>query len=279
MRVVQALLVVPLIAILIGLVGYFYYRVLTRLRRKITRLQRRGISPVRTQLVSDGGFLASKADEAEVLWSAVACVLRIDPDLLRLSDRFSVDLLNPDDGILFDEVELLRDLFTEQCKERGLPVVRVPATLREYLKYLLRGAGGGPGGGGGGGGGSSGGGAGSGTGAGQSWSQCFSSCMDQYYGGTGWATCLGALGVDFLLGDTPKTEREKRYPHKGRETITRFRRWQVNSNRGVRHFFKRAAKVLYTGTVGKVVAAGSCGYAVGVSASCAGLCAADNNSF
>lgn len=147
MRVVQALLVVPLIAILIGLVGYFYYRVLTRLRRKIARLQRRGISPVRTQLVSDGGFLASKADEAEVLWSAVACVLRIDPDLLRLSDRFSVDLLNPDDGILFDEVELLRDLFTQQCKERGLPVVRVPATLREYLKYLLRGAGGGPGGG------------------------------------------------------------------------------------------------------------------------------------
>jgi len=149
------------------------------------------------------------------------------------------------------------------------------------------GGGGGSGGGGGGGssggggsGGSSGGGSGGSPGAGQSWSQCFSNCMDDYYGGAGWATCLGSFGIDFAFGKTPKTEHEKKMEHRGRGHTTRFRRWQAtHSNKVVRHGLRRAAKVLYTGTVGKVVAAASCGYALGVSASCAGLCAADQDSF
>lgn len=115
------------------------------------------------------------------------------------------------------------------------------------------------------------------TGGGPSWSGCFKNCMNDYYGGTSWTVCAAALGVDFLIGKTPKTERELRMPHKGKDYVTRFRRWAVNNR--LPGPIRRAAKLLYTGTVGKLVAAASCGYAAGVSASCAAICAADESSF
>ena len=112
---------------------------------------------------------------------------------------------------------------------------------------------------------------------GRSWSQCFSNCMNDHYGGTAWSACAGALGIDFLIGKTEKTAHEKKMPHKGKDYTTRLRRMTIAPK--VWGPIKRLGKALYAGTVGKVVAAAGCGYAAGVSTSCAALCAADENSF
>ncbi len=112
------------------------------------------------------------------------------------------------------------------------------------------------------------------------WSQCFMSCMDKYHGDTSFKVCIFILGIDFLVGRTAKTPNELKRPHKERDYVTRLRRWQVSlTHTKVRRFLRVPAKILFAGHVGKYIAAASCGYAAGVSISCAAICHVDRRSF